>query len=208
MVSHHATLYGPDVPGDNFIDILVFDNGAYRSFDLATAHSPLESYSMVVHYRIDEASMTVEQVWEYGKERGADTFSSTLGSAYLLSNGDVLGTWGAIARDAGGNPLVKIGNVDTNTDETKIIEVDPSNNEVVFESTVTNAETYRVLRAGFYDGYSEENDILSTPLNNTSGNDLVDRSVMAWRDVKRWTNTVPVLITLKRLVRQILAAIR
>ena len=37
---HHATLYGPDVPGDNIIDILLFDNGLYRSFDLASAYSP------------------------------------------------------------------------------------------------------------------------------------------------------------------------
>jgi hypothetical protein len=203
---HHASLYGPDMPGDNTIDIFLFDNGLYRSFELANAYSPPESYSMVVHYRIDEASMTVEQVWEYGKENGAATFSGSLGSAYLLPNGDVLGTWGAISKDAQGNPLTKVGPNDTN--ETKIIEVNPSNNDVVFECTVADSETYRLLRGGLYDGYSEENAYLSTPLKNTAGNDLVDRSVLAWRDVKRWADTDPLLISLKRFGRRILAPFR
>ena len=183
---HHATLYGPDVVGDNSIDILLFDNGVYRSFDANHVHSPQESYSMVVHYRIDEVAMTVEQVWEYGKENGAATFSYLLGSAYLLSNGDVLGTWGDIARDVQGNPLAEDNN--KGTVETKIIEVDPTNSEVVFECTVPDTEIYRTLRAGFYDGYSEGNAYLSTPLNDTSGNDLIDRMLMAWRGVKRLLN--------------------
>ena len=205
-LQHHATLYGPDIPGDNSIDILLFDNGLYHSFDLADAYSPEEWYSMVVHYRIDEASMTVEQVWEYGKEGGAGIFSLNQSSAYLLSNGDVLGTWSAIAKDAQGNPVIKIGINDTY--KTKIIEVDPSNNEVVFECIVPDSSTYRTMRAGFYDGYSEENAYLSTSLNDTSGNDLVDRSVMAWRDVKRWSYTDPLLLSLRRFGRRILAPIK
>ena len=199
---HHATLYGPNTPGDNFIDILLFDNGVYRSFDFSTAYSPQESYSMAAHYRIDEASMTVEQVWEYGKERGSAVFSGSVGSAYLLSNGNVLGTWGAISKDAQGNPLTKAGSNDTN--ETKIIEVDPSNNEVIFEVTVPDTAIYRAVRAGLYDGYSEENASLSMSLVDTSGNDLVDRSVMAWREVNRWADMFEKFI---RFGRRILASI-
>ena len=94
-----------------------------------------ESYSRVVHYRINEATMTIEQVWEYGKQSGAALFSALRGSAYLLPNGDVLGTWGDICKDAHGKPG---GQNDVNgTVETKIIEVDPSNNEVVFECNST-----------------------------------------------------------------------
>ena len=201
---HHATLYGPNIPGDNFIDILLFDNGLYRSFDSASTNLPSEWYSRVVHYRIDEASMTVEQVWEYGKERGSAIFSGSGDSAYLLSNGNVLGCWG-ISKDAQGNPSVV--NDIIGTEETKIIEVDPSNNEVIFEVAVPGTAIYRAVRAGLYDGYSEENASLSMSLVDTSGNDLVDRSVMAWRDVKRWTIS-PILFWLKKIGHQILAVIR
>ena len=203
---HHATLFGPDVPGDDAVDILLFDNGLYRSFEKATAYSPPESYSRIVHYRINEASMTVEQVWEYGEENDAATFSGTRGSAYLLPNGDVLGTWGAISKDALGNPLANIG-TDGSTDETQIMEVDPSNNEVVFECTGFGLVTYRTLRAGLYDGYSEKNAYLVTPLDNTAGNDLVDRSVMALRDLKRQVIS-PFHSWLKKIGHQILVPIR
>jgi arylsulfate sulfotransferase len=203
---HHATLFGPNLPGDNSLDLLLFDNGLYRSFDLTSANSPLEWYSRVVHYRINEASMTIEQVWEYGKERGASTFAGSLGSAYLLSNNDVLGTWGAISKDAQGIPMPQVGPNDTN--ETKIIEVNPSTNEIVFECTIADSETYRTLRAGFYDGYSEENNYLYTSLNDTSENDLVDRSIMAWYDVKRWSYSDPTILSLRRFGRRILGVIR
>jgi arylsulfate sulfotransferase len=202
---HHATLYGSDNSGDTSIDILLFDNGLYRSFDSASAYSPDEWYSRVVHYRIDEASMTIEQAWEYGKENGAATFSALRGSAYLLSNGNILGTWGDIYKDALGNPLVK--STSTGTEETKIIEVDPPNNDIIFECSIPGAETYRTFRAGLYDGYSEANAYLSTPLINTTGNDLLDRGGMAWRDVKRWTIT-PLLSWLKTIYHQVLPAIK
>jgi len=199
---HHATLYSPDVPGSDFTDILLFDNGLYHSFDKADAIPASESYSMVVHYRINEAAMTVEEVWEFGKELGSALFSNSMGSAYRLSNGDVLGTWGEIATDPQGNPVIHAGPNDTDT--TKIIEVNPTDNKVVFESTIFS-QTYRTLRAGFYDRYSNENDYLSKRLNNTAVNDLADRSFLAWRDLKRWSDQTPLVLSLKRIFRGILA---
>jgi arylsulfate sulfotransferase len=214
-VQHHATLNGPDIPGDNLVDILLFDNGTYRSFDLATAYSPLEWYSRVVHYRINEAAMTVEQVWEYGQARGSEIFSGMRGGAYLLSNGDVLGTWADIYKDDKGNPRPTIKRTDTNVTYTsKVIEIDPSNNEVVFEATSPDTYTYRAARAGFYDGYSEQNAYLSTTVNDTSRNDLVDRSVLAWRDVARWWSGVeewsytnPIMLWLRRTGRGIIGVL-
>ncbi len=201
---HHATLYSPNAPGDNFNDILLFDNGMYRSFESAHAYLPSEWYSRVVHYRINEATMTIEQIWEYGRERGAATFSALRGSAYRLPNGNVLGTWGDIYKDTKGNPLVS--NSASGTVETKIIEVDPSTDEVVFECSAPT-ETYRTMRTGIYDGYAEGNAYLSGRVNDTSGNDLFDRSVMAWRDVRRWTIT-PLMAWLKKIGHQVLATIQ
>lgn len=52
--------------------LTVFDNGWGRDF----APTRLEgNYSRAVEYRIDETKGTVEQVWEYGKERGDAWYS-------------------------------------------------------------------------------------------------------------------------------------
>lgn len=75
---HHATIL-PDYDHDpDTIDILLFDNGRTR-FDqdrelqreiAAQEITTPENYSRLVHYRINEKRMTVEQIWQYGKERG------------------------------------------------------------------------------------------------------------------------------------------
>jgi arylsulfate sulfotransferase len=200
---HHATLYTPDT-GNGIIDLLLFDNGNYRSFSLDAVQPINQWYSMVSRYRIDETTRTVELVWEYGKELGSAAFSAARGSAYPLANGDVLGTWGDIYRDAQGNPSES--NKNNGTSQTKIIEVDPDGNQVVFAAGAY-VETYRTMRMGMYDGYSDANSYLSTSLNDTTGNDVFDRSVLAWRDIKRWTIT-PLIAWVKKTGRQLLGAIR
>lgn len=193
---HHATLYGSRTAGEARLELLLFDNGLYRSFESADAYDPQDWYSRVVHYEIDEDNLTVSQTWEYGQSRGAGLFSALRGSAYLLPNGNVLGTWGDIYQDADGNPLVQSG--EGVRQETRLIEVDPVSGEVVFEGSLPGAETYRILRAGFYENLSEATPSLQTPLNNTSGNDLWDRAALVLRDVKRWTIT-PLIAWLKDL---------
>jgi arylsulfate sulfotransferase len=50
----------------------VFDNGWGRDF----APTKLSgNYSRAVEYKVDEAEGTVEQVWQYGKERGDEWYS-------------------------------------------------------------------------------------------------------------------------------------
>ncbi len=202
---HDATLYSPDVPGADSTDILLFDNALYRSFKTPNAFPESDWYSMVVHYQINEVSKTVQQIWEYGKERGPALFSAVGGSADRLSNGDILGTWGDISKDTLGNPSFSSDANDTVN--TIIIEAVPATNEVVFECSVPQAATYRALRAGLYDKYSDQNAYLSTALNNTSGFDLADRSFLAWRDIKRATLS-PLLDWLKRIHQLILARIK
>ena len=53
--------------------ISVFDNGDARNLDQPALASM--KYSRAVIYKIDQKNMTVEQVWEYGKERGHDWYS-------------------------------------------------------------------------------------------------------------------------------------
>ena len=51
----------------------VFDNGDGRYLEQPTF--PTEKYSRSVEYRINEKRMTVQQVWEYGKELGYPGYS-------------------------------------------------------------------------------------------------------------------------------------
>ena len=51
-------------------NILVFDNGAYRNFNADL------TYSRAVEYKVDDSNKTVEQIWQYGKERGRAYFST------------------------------------------------------------------------------------------------------------------------------------
>jgi hypothetical protein len=97
--------------------------------------------------------MTVEQVWEYGKERGTELFSISRGSAYSLANGNILGTYSEIARDASGSPTLNA--VDDGPLISKIVEVNPTTSEIASEYTIHGKITYRLFRAGLYDGYSE-----------------------------------------------------
>ncbi len=52
--------------------LFLFDNGYYRNY---TEVGP-RFFSRAVEYRIDEDAMTVQQVWEYGRERGNSTFAA------------------------------------------------------------------------------------------------------------------------------------
>lgn len=84
--------------------ITVFDNGDSRGME-QPAFATLK-YSRAVVYKIDEKKMSVEQVWEYGKQRGHEwyspvtsltkynadknsifTYSATAGGSFDLSTG-------------------------------------------------------------------------------------------------------------------------
>ena len=51
----------------------VFDNGDARGMEQPAL--PEMKYSRAVVYKIDQKKMTVEQIWEYGKERGHAWYS-------------------------------------------------------------------------------------------------------------------------------------
>ncbi len=57
----------------NVFYLSVFDNGDARGMEQPAL--PDMKYSRAVVYKIDQKKMTVEQVWEYGKERGHEWYS-------------------------------------------------------------------------------------------------------------------------------------
>lgn len=58
----------------DIIYVSAFDNGDSRGMEQPAM--PTMKYSRAVIYKIDQKKMTAEQIWEYGKERGYDWYSS------------------------------------------------------------------------------------------------------------------------------------
>lgn len=98
-------------------NLWVYDNGFRRSWG-----APRGTYSRGVEYQIDETAMTVRQVWQVGKEKGA-SFQS-----HIISDVDVLPNTG--------NRIVFSG---INLDERKshLIEVNPTTSETIFEAIIS-----------------------------------------------------------------------
>ena len=98
-------------------NILVFDNGTYRNFE------DKNRYSRAVEYKIDEENRTVQQVWQYGKERGVDFYSSVVSDVDFMPDSQ--------------HVLVTSGYLHPRTNHSaKIVEVDYETGEEVFEATM------------------------------------------------------------------------
>lgn len=74
--------------------ILMFDNGAGRTKSTAADEEVVgdDVYSRAVAYKIDTEAMTIEQVFEYGKDRGKDWYSEWISGAIVL-NGNSNDIW-------------------------------------------------------------------------------------------------------------------
>jgi arylsulfate sulfotransferase len=99
-------------------NLLLFDNGLMRNF------KPGATYSRAVEYKIDDEKQTIQQVWEYGKERGLELFSA------ITSDVDVLPDTG--------NRLVTAGNVRASAKppHATMVEITYPDNEVIFEADI------------------------------------------------------------------------
>lgn len=107
----HACVITPDG------DVMCFDNHHYGSKNRDEYLSAKDSYSRGVRYKINVKERTIEQVWQYGKERGAEFFSPYIcnveyyneghymihsgGIAYM--NGEPSELLGAFAKQQGGD---------------------------------------------------------------------------------------------------------
>jgi len=89
-------LYSDD---PNIINILIFDNGANRSFYKETSIAAIDNYSRAVKYRISLADMTIEQLWQFGEELGSDYYSTYLGNAVLLGDTVLINFGGKLRQD-------------------------------------------------------------------------------------------------------------
>lgn len=89
--------HAPDLTSDG--TLLLFDNGNHRAspYDGKEPMTPEDSYSRAVEYRIDEESMTVEQVWEYGADLDPRLYASFISDAdHMPTTGNVLINFGGL----------------------------------------------------------------------------------------------------------------
>jgi arylsulfate sulfotransferase len=101
---------------NSFGNLYLFDNGDTRNYLKTTL------YSRAVEYKIDAASMTVEQIWQYGRQRGEETYSRIVSDVdYYWDVNHYIFSPGACSKGT------KYG---------KIVEVNKTSNEVLFEATV------------------------------------------------------------------------
>ncbi|WP_291329490.1 aryl-sulfate sulfotransferase [Desulfovibrio sp. UCD-KL4C] len=80
----HACVVCPDG------DIMCFDNGQYRAKSKENYIRNRDNFSRGVRYRIDTDKMEIEQIWQYGKERGQDFFSPYICNVEYYDEGHYL----------------------------------------------------------------------------------------------------------------------
>lgn len=99
----HANLITPDG------DVMCFDNHHYGSKKPECYAAAKNSYSRGVRYHINTEDMTIEQVWQYGKNEGAEFFSPYICNVEYYNEGHYLVHSGGIAYDKDGEPSEALG---------------------------------------------------------------------------------------------------
>ena len=129
-------------------DILLFDNGLggrVKRPDADRALPDEENYSRAVIYRIDTENMTVEQVWQHGKELGAPYYAFIMSGAQPLDGEGkkILIDFGTCKADAAS----KGGGLGGNVTRLRYLDQD----RLVWEMQYNGGPTYRAFRICPYD---------------------------------------------------------
>ena len=82
-------------------DIFLFDNGHWRAKSKEKYIPNSQNFSRGVIYRIDTEKMEIEQIWQYGKERGAEFFSPYICNVDYYEEGHYLVHSGGIGLQNG-----------------------------------------------------------------------------------------------------------
>lgn len=138
-------------------DVFIFDNGTYRSKTEENRIPPNENFSRGVIYRIDTDKMEIEQVWQYGKERGAEFYSPYICNVDYYDEGHYMVHSGGISTYRG-NHTDELGAMQLNKykDEhihltLESITVELLNDELKYELKVKGGNYYRARRLTLYD---------------------------------------------------------
>lgn len=138
-------------------DIMMFDNGDYRSKNTDEVLPATEGYSRAVVYRIDKESMTVSQVWQFGKELGSAPMAAYVSSSQYLGENHYLIDFGGIVKDSNGNATYNIMDGVQGSSQSQIYEV--KDGKIIFHASVKRSglhgNTYRAVRMMPYSSTAE-----------------------------------------------------
>lgn len=139
--SQHAAMITPE----GYVFIL--DNGNNKSKIKEEYVKAEDSYTRGVMYKIDTDNMTIEQVWEYGKERGSEFYSPYISDVdYLEKNHYIVHSGGIVYVD-GKNSNQPAGFSKNNTLVSDTVEL--LNDKVIFELKLPT-NNYRVEKMKLY----------------------------------------------------------
>lgn len=128
--------------------VFIFDNGNNKSKIKENYVDASNSYSRGVMYKIDTSNMTIEQIWEYGKERGSDFYSPYISNVlYLEENHFVVHSGGIVKIN--GIPSNYPAGLSNGEVSLKSDTVELLNNEVIYE-LILPTNNYRVRKMEMY----------------------------------------------------------
>lgn len=139
--SQHAAMITPEGY------VFLFDNGNNKSKIESKYVDASKSYSRGVMYKIDTENMTIEQVYEYGKERGSSFYSPYISDVdYLASNHYIVHSGGIVYVDGknSNQPAGFSNNASLVSDTVELL-----NNKVIFEMKFAT-NNYRVEKMSLY----------------------------------------------------------
>lgn len=139
--SQHAAMITPEGY------VFLFDNGNNKSKNKDEYVDASNSYSRGVMYKINTENMTIEQVFEYGKEKGSSFYSPYISDVdYLDKNHYIIHSGGIVYVD-GKNSNQPAGF----SKGAKLVSdtVELLNNEVIFE-IILPTNNYRVEKMSLY----------------------------------------------------------
>ncbi|MGI6679455.1 MAG: aryl-sulfate sulfotransferase [Dehalobacterium sp.] len=145
----HACIVLPDG------DIMLLDNGHFRSKIKENYLPNRDNYTRGVRYRIDTEKMTIEQVWQYGKERGAEFFSPYICNVEYYDEGHYMVHSGGIGFENGepceGMAVIKATQPEFKDSkfEFRSITVELIDDEVVYEMQIMG-NYYRAEKLTLY----------------------------------------------------------
>lgn len=139
--SQHAAMITPEGY------VFIFDNGNNKSKVKDEYVDAEDSYSRGVMYKINTEKMTIEQIWEYGKERGSEFYSPYISDVdYLDKDHYIVHSGGIVYVDGkNSNKPAGIGGADKLVSDT----VEILDGKVIFEIKLPS-NNYRVEKMSLY----------------------------------------------------------
>lgn len=130
--TQHTAWKVKELSRGDVIYVSVFDNGDGRAFQQPENQN--DKYSRAVLYKIDQKKRTVQQVWEYGRERGRELYSAVTSSVeYQKDKDSFLVYWASAGLKEKNGPFPVL------------TEFRRGENEPVFEMKLRGTSGYRAL---------------------------------------------------------------